>query len=285
MTDWTCVECASTNSAGERECSVCGAFRPGGRESSDRPAPMHESHRAPVVESFAPVPVAPSPWPDRRVTPARGRAGPMAAVVLVGVALALVAGAYPLVDGWLSGADGGTGTGAYTQVPPASTAAAPTGGGGGTAEPAPFDRGASPSPAVDLGVMKVAGAAAGHPEATNVATMLAGYYSAINNGDYATLKAFYDPRGVVNPDDARQWATFTQSMSTTVDSEVLLRGIATTANGVTADVVFISNQSPGFGPRGREQETCTRWTVSYTLSRGGAAGFRIVRSTAQSLPC
>jgi hypothetical protein len=51
-------------------------------------------------------------------------------------------------------------------------------------------------------------------------------------------------------------------------------------------ITFVSHQQAGYGPKGRPNETCTRWDVTYLLSSPAAGQYKIVKATkATSRPC
>ena len=57
------------------------------------------------------------------------------------------------------------------------------------------------------------------------------------------------------------------------------------AVAVTARVAFRSTQAAGMGPKGSENETCTRWQVTYSLSEPGTHQYRIVRGSGTHQSC
>jgi hypothetical protein len=110
------------------------------------------------------------------------------------------------------------------------------------------------------------------------------YFRAVNNRDTATATSVYAPGGVLDPGNATQVARFARAVSTTVDSDVVVHQIGTDpANpaAVLANVTFVSRQDPGYGPKGRVDETCSVWDVTYTLTDR----YLIRGSTGSSRPC
>ena len=123
--------------------------------------------------------------------------------------------------------------------------------------------------------------------AADVAALFEDYFTAINNRDYDQALAAYDPAGVINPGNAKQAADFKQAISTTTDSQIVLRSVGPPASGrgvLDARVTFVSNQQPGYGPRERPGETCTAWDVTYAISQPAGA-YKIVIGKATSSAC
>jgi hypothetical protein len=90
-----------------------------------------------------------------------------------------------------------------------------------------------------------------------VSRTFSSYFSAINAGDYETARLRQIP--------ARRLAsgTWASAMSTTFDFDTMLRRVTPTGRGALAWVTFTSLQAPGKGPR--PGESCTRWSIDYTL--------------------
>jgi hypothetical protein len=111
------------------------------------------------------------------------------------------------------------------------------------------------------------------------------YFSAINAHDFARALQFYDPAGKINPNVPKQRQTFADGVRTTADSEVTLLSIAGTGP-VQARVRFVSRQQPGYGPKARPNETCTRWDVTYRLTSPAEHQYRIFdAASAANQPC
>ncbi|MFD0634060.1 hypothetical protein ACFQ9X_23400 [Catenulispora yoronensis] len=72
----------------------------------------------------------------------------------------------------------------------------------------------------------------------------------------------------MNPNDAQQRASFKKSESTSTDDQGLLKTLSPTGTGpvTTAEITFRSQQSAGFGPGDNPNQTCSIWTLTYTLS-------------------
>jgi hypothetical protein len=114
----------------------------------------------------------------------------------------------------------------------------------------------------------------GDGRATDVAAMFDRYFSAINARDYDTALAVYDPAGSIDPGDPAQRKHFVDGVATTTESEARLLSLG---DG-TARVSFVSHQQAGYGPKGHENETCTRWDVTYALRSPAAHEYRIFRA-------
>jgi hypothetical protein len=114
------------------------------------------------------------------------------------------------------------------------------------------------------------------------------YFGGINSGNPAQSLAVLDPAGTLNPNDDRDRQNFIRGVSTSHDSDIVLQTLQsdpTNPGTVRAGVTFRSTQAPGFGPPGSENETCTIWMVTYTLTQSEPGVFRIFRSEAQHQPC
>ncbi|BCB91512.1 hypothetical protein Psuf_088250 [Phytohabitans suffuscus] len=143
-----------------------------------------------------------------------------------------------------------------------------------------------PTPAA-VGLVDTSAVAA-DPLAPAVAGMFDRYFTAINARDYDLAVTHYDPAGVIDPGDPQERQAFAAGVSTTTDSQIRLLSIAPGGDGgtVLARIAFRSQQDPGYGPKGRERETCTRWDVTYALSTAADGRYLILRATvAASQPC
>jgi len=204
----------------------------------------------------------------------------VAAAALVAV-LAIAVTAYVVVR-----RPRGTNPAAPAAAAPSNSTVPPT-GSPSSAGPAP----ASPEPRAApsrVGLVDVAAVTA-DPRALDVAAMFDTYFSAINARDYDRAISVYDPGGSINPNDPVQRQHFVQGVSTTTEADVHLLSVGAGDGGQTlvpARVTFQSNQQAGYGPKGRESETCTRWDVTYALRLAAEHQYRIVRATAASnRPC
>jgi hypothetical protein len=168
--------------------------------------------------------------------------------------------------------------------PPTTPVRSPTASPTTTTTPTP-----TPSPTgTVVGIVKI-DVATDDPAVNGVAETLDDYFSGLNNKDFDRALSTFDPAGIVNPNNPSSAAAFRQAVSTSTDSDVVLRRLAqdNTGKGVLqAQVTFQSNQSAGFGPKGSENETCTRWDVTYILTQPSGTRYRIFGSTtAIHTPC
>jgi hypothetical protein len=125
-----------------------------------------------------------------------------------------------------------------------------------------------PRPAV-VGVVSISSKVT-DSRAPEVAAVFDRYFSSINHRHYPDAISVFDPRGDVNPNDPKEVAAFSRSVSTSTDSDVVLLAVGTDRAGpgsVRAQVSFTSHQKAKFGPKGREGETCTRWNIRYLLTK------------------
>jgi eukaryotic-like serine/threonine-protein kinase len=247
----------------------------------DRPAPWDRPEPAPalVQEPAAHAPARPA----RRWIP----------ILTAAVVAILAVGSVAAVAVWR----GTGGTTAARQAAPSAPAEPPvataaSGGSSGapsTGRPPSAAAVASPAgqPSGRVGVVDT-GAAGSDPRAADVAAMFNTYFSAINTHDYASALLVYDPAGSINPDSPNQRQAFISAVQTTSDTSVVLLSIAGdgSASGVLARVRFVSHQRPGYGPKARPGETCTRWDVTYQLRSPAAHRYRILHAaTASNQPC
>jgi hypothetical protein len=130
-------------------------------------------------------------------------------------------------------------------------------------------------------------AVAADPRAADVARMFDTYFSNINSHNYDAALAVYDPAGAVNPGDPAQRSAFTHDVSTSQDSGIRLEslGPGTAPVALVARVTFRSAQAPGYGPASNPDETCTIWTITYSLTQPAPNGYRILRGTGQHQTC
>lgn len=128
----------------------------------------------------------------------------------------------------------------------------------------------------------------GDSRALGVAMMFNEYFSGINSGNYFQALGVLDPAGVVNPNDQRQVERFVKGVSTSLNSDIVLYSLATDTTGagaLRAGVRFVSSQAPGYGPQGSENETCTRWNLTYTLTERTSGEYRILRAAGSHSSC
>ncbi|RIV38423.1 hypothetical protein [Micromonospora radicis] len=142
---------------------------------------------------------------------------------------------------------------------------------------------------VAVGLVTIVESALSDPRAADVAAMFDSYFGGINNGDHRQAAALFDPAGkVLDPRNEEAVERFGLALATTRDSDIVLRAVrdADRRGALWAEVTFRSEQAPGYGPKGREEEICTRWRIRYELSVDPAYGYRILHGkAAPSSPC
>jgi hypothetical protein len=126
-----------------------------------------------------------------------------------------------------------------------------------------------------------------NPHVRAVGGLFDTYFNGINLKRYDQVLALYDPSGVLDPTDPQQAANFTHGVSTSVDSEVVLRSIVDSpAVDLVARLTFQSHQAPGFGPPGTPDQTCTQWDSTYLLHPNANGIYRILEQpTFSHQPC
>jgi eukaryotic-like serine/threonine-protein kinase len=157
---------------------------------------------------------------------------------------------------------------------------------GGFQQSAPVSPSPSPQPS-NVGIVALDSSITGDPRAQQVAAMFDTFFSAISRKDYATALAEYDPNGRVDPNDPAQATSFEQAVSTSNDSDVVLQSLSPSGPGPasSAQITFQSTQDAGYGPPGDENQTCTDWTLTYTLTYTDAGGYLIYSSNGSSAGC
>jgi hypothetical protein len=259
MNIWTCAACG-TQSETER-CIVCGGETPAREEPPERPFEI-------PVPAFEPR--------RRSATPPRSRASGtyswVAGVVMVLILLGAVAvkfrGDRPV--------EATPGTGTPTGNPVTTT----------------YD-GTTPSPTPDGGT-GVAGPTAGpaglvaidHPaaRAEEVAIMFETYFGGINARDPARALSVVAPTEHLDPSKPEDVAAFGRAIATTQDDDIRLGTVSDRGSTMTARLTFHSHQDPGYGPKDDPDQTCTAWTMLYTLT-DDAGGVRIRSVKASHRSC
>jgi hypothetical protein len=297
---WRCLPCDATNAYRWPFCAQCGSPRPGptriqpaddavnGDEDS-RPDGSDEEAWDRLLKGGRVI----RQHRDRGTgvpRTRRARRTTIVAAVLVVAGGATIAAAFLRLSGAIV-ADPSV----ATQAPGASALAAPPFASadelGPSFTPSPSRSGPSPSrssasPATPSGAvlptsvgMVDVRAAATHPKVLAVGTVFDQYFSGINTRQFTQVMALFDPSGVLDPNDAAQVEAFTRGLSTTTDSQVVLRSITDDpgqAGDLDSRVTFQSRQAAGFGPPGSPDATCTNWDITYQLRPGGG-GYRLVR--------
>ncbi len=124
-----------------------------------------------------------------------------------------------------------------------------------------------------------------NPDSADMARSLSVYFDGVDNKDFSQAYAAYTPEWQARVPFS-QWA---EGVSTTDHSNISLVSISYAADATpTVEVLFRSTQAADKGPR--PGETCTDWSIAYTLERrgSGAAPFLIAggkKSGFGSQPC
>ncbi|WP_432989059.1 hypothetical protein [Dactylosporangium sp. CA-233914] len=239
-------------------------------------------------------PASPQPWNPQGPQPIieSGHRRPVwifPAIVAAVILLALGTVGFVLRDRILSGGDAAgpgpapvtvtatTGTPETTKAAPAPTAT--------TAQPTPTTQGPPTLPA-SVGSVRL-DPSLDPAQAPAVAAVFDQYFTAVNARNAGAALAVMDPNGSINQGDAAAVKRFSDGISTSTDDDILLLALGPDPTGkgiLQARVTFRSQQGAGKGPKGREQETCTRWDVTYSLTKPG--DYRIWGSTnAGNRPC
>lgn len=241
----------------------------------EQPPPGFEQPAFVPAENYGPSPAPPPPVQP----PASGRRLWVPVLVAGVVLLAIVAIASVFI---LDRGDDGD----KIASPAASPTATPT-AGAPTATPTRASPSATAGSSAPPARLVATDPSVADPRAVDVATMFETYFTAINNRDYDQALTAYDPAGAINPNNTKQATDFKQGISTTTDTEIVLRSVGPPASGrgvLDARVTFHSNQQPGYGPKERPNETCTAWDVTYALSQP-SGGYRILAGKASHSPC
>ena len=324
MAEWTCAACDTHNDPSAYACIVCGGHtraeparpKPSTRRAAGttdttvlapasrgrETAPIPPPRPARVAPFIAGIPAPPPATPpvsrpaEPRVLPttvatvgappAKVRSfGRTAAGLVAGLMLA-GGGAYLITEN-LTGGSGSDGSGSSHSGPGdpgGATAAAPT----TKADNATFTTGPPPTraPATATSPIHVGLVTVSRPSAlaNRAATMLDTYFSGINHHTPDQALAVFDPAGTFDPSDAGQADHFRHDVSTTRDDEIVLGTVTADGDVVTARVRFRSRQAAGFGPAGNPGQTCTRWSITYTLSDTGRE-LRILRGSGRPADC
>lgn len=98
-----------------------------------------------------------------------------------------------------------------------------------------------------------------HRENVQAGRTLDLYFRGINDGDFATALA--QLAAPLSLDE------FRADVASTVNTDIDYRTFETVGDQRIVWVTFTSHQSPGKGPMGRPQETCTNWSLDYVLTQ------------------
>ncbi len=99
-------------------------------------------------------------------------------------------------------------------------------------------------------------------DSVRVQETLSNYYNAINDSEYDLVMQQFAPSFAANF-TAEELA---RTLATSIDYDVVVHSVTTSANGARAWVTFVSIQAHRFGPEG---ESCTQWSLDYGFVRSG----------------
>jgi hypothetical protein len=140
-----------------------------------------------------------------------------------------------------------------------SSASAKTSIDGWSADPQPEpEPGADCTSAVDADGNPVPPEAFPTREDMQALTTLSVYFQAINGGDFPTALAQLTRPGSLE--------SFSADVASSYDKPVHYQTIRTEGSALIVWVTFTSHQDPGKGPVDRPQETCTNWSLDYTMA-------------------
>jgi len=224
----------------------------------------------PVFRVGSPPPFQPPPGakPPVRAAPARrprrpavGRPLAVALAVLVvagGTAAGLFLTRHPAHSRFSSSQSPASPQHRITSVP--STTPSTT---GTTASPSPS---LPPTQISSQGGTIGIGAVNTDSDAIDVADTLAAYFGGIDTRNYTQAWGTFTPSAQAGV----SFQTFSNEVSTSLDSQVVVRSLRRDSNGdIDAKVTFKSHQAGQYGPN--PGETCTNWSLDYQLvpSSGG----------------
>lgn len=155
----------------------------------------------------------------------------------------------------------------------------PTGG----ASPSPSPSSGTTRPPASVGLVDVS-RVSGDARAAAVARALDDYLAGVNQRDWRRAASAWSP-DVVDPADRGDVAQFARDHRSSRHSAVALRSVSTpsgSASTVRAEATFRSTQDARDGPSG---QTCTDWTVHYTLSPAPGGRYQIRADDRSSRPC
>ncbi|MEY9934648.1 hypothetical protein ABH926_009316 [Catenulispora sp. GP43] len=250
------------------------------------------------------APGAAGPHHAAQPTPPRNRSGVLVAlgglltagVVAVGVAVANgsfhdVAGSSGTTSSLsVSQDDNGVptnaGGSASTDPNGGDTATTDTGGDTDTPSPTPTPP-PSPPATTAVGLVQIDPSLVGDPRSVQVATLFDSYFSDITTKNFDAVFALYDPSGDLNTNDQQQRDSFEQADKTSTDDNATLTALSPAGPGAatTADVTFRSQQAAGYGPGNDPNQTCTMWSLTYTLTYTSDDKYLIKSATGTPSAC
>jgi hypothetical protein len=124
------------------------------------------------------------------------------------------------------------------------------------------------------------------PRAPGVADVLATYFDGINRKDYDAVAGVLDPAGAIDPSKPSHMESLAEGTRSTHDSDIVLGSLTDAKVGrLKAGVNFRSEQAPGDGPLRAPEETCTRWSLVYTITVTPDGTYLIRGGKGSSVPC
>ena len=149
-----------------------------------------------------------------------------------------------------------------TETPPVSSTDTPSPSPTSSSTPTP-----TPTPTA-VGVVQIDSSLVGDSRAVQVATLFDTYFSDITAKNFDAVFQLYDPSGDINTNDPQQRDAFVKADQTSRDDDGTLTALSPAGPGpaTTADVTFRSQQAAGYGPGNNPDQTCTMWSLTYTLT-------------------
>ena len=144
-----------------------------------------------------------------------------------------------------------------------------------------------PPPTSQVGGVQIDSSLLNDPRAVPVATLFDAYFSGITAKNFDAVFALYDPSGDLNTNDPQQRSGFEKGVSSSTDDNGTLRSLSPDGSGPasTAEVSFQSHQAPGKGPSDDPQQTCSLWTLTYTLTYTSDGKYLIKSATGSHTGC
>jgi hypothetical protein len=145
----------------------------------------------------------------------------------------------------------------------------------------------TPSPTTSVGAVQIDSSVVDDPRAAQVATLFNDYFTAITAKNFDAVFALYDPAGDLNTNDQSQRDALEKADSTSSDDDGTLTALSPSGTDpvTTANVTFRSRQQAGYGPGNNPDQTCTMWSLTYTLSYTSDGRYLIKSATGTPASC
>jgi hypothetical protein len=145
---------------------------------------------------------------------------------------------------------------------------------------------ATTAPPTVVGVVTIAEVAT-DPRAVGVGRLFDQYFSGINNHNFGQVLTSFDPNSDVGRASSSGRDQFARNVSTSTDTDIQVTGLGPSdgTGALTATLTFRSAQAAGYGPASNPDETCTVWTVTYTLTEPSRDTYLILKGKGSSIPC